>query len=154
MNRRHRAAQLAGRASVQLHTLIFFSGDDEGEGGGVKEEDAYVLDVETGDNTEPSFSVMVPRYGIEGRVRLSHIAADDPCLVRDQEKFCLHYKDKKDGKVQASVAVFDKVRVRIWVKKSRDHRELIVDLIEPKVLARSETVSGKSSKPKKQKTKK
>jgi exosome complex exonuclease DIS3/RRP44 len=152
MNRRHRAAQLAGRASVQLHTLIFFSGDDQGEGGGVKEEDAYVLDVETSDNTEPSFSVMVPRYGIEGRVRLSHIATDDPCLVRDQESFSLHYKDTKSGNVQASVAVFDKVRVRIWVKKSRDHRELILDLLEPKVLAKPEVVSSSKSKTKKQKT--
>ena len=154
MNRRHRAAQLAGRASVQLHTLIFFSGDDEGEGGGVKEEDAYVLDVETNDNTEPSFSVMVPRYGIEGRVRLSHFPKDDPCLVRDPEKFRLCYKDAKSGKVMASVAVFDKVRVKIWVKKSRDHRELIVDLIQPNVLAKPDNASGGKSKPKKQKIKK
>lgn len=155
MNRRHRAAQLAGRASVQLHTLIFFSGEDGGgEGGGVKEEDAYVLDVETAENTEPSFSVMVPRYGIEGRVRLSHLAADDPCLVRDPEKFQLLYKDPKSGKTLASVAVFAKVRVRIYVKHSRDHRELVVDLIEPKALAKSEAVMAKNSKPKKQKTKK
>ena len=40
MNRRHRSAQLAGRASVQLHTLIFFSGASN------TEEDAFVLDVE------------------------------------------------------------------------------------------------------------
>lgn len=152
MNRRHRAAQLAGRASVQLHTLIFFSGDDEGEGGGVKEEDAYVLDVETGDNIEPSFSVMVPRYGIEGRVRLSHFAADNPSLVRDPEMFRLRYKDLNSGRVLASVAVFDKVRVRIWVKKSRDHRELVVDLIEPKHLAKPDVGSGGNAKPKKQKT--
>lgn len=152
MNRRHRAAQLAGRASVQLHTLIFFSGDDAAEGGGVKEEDAYVLDVETGDNTEPSFLVMVPRYGIEGRVRLSHIATNDPCLVRDPDMFRFRYKDAKSGKDLASVAVFDKVRVRIWVKKSRDHRDLIVDLIEPKVLAKPD--AGTKKKPKKQKTRK
>jgi exoribonuclease R len=120
----------------------------------VKEEDAYVLDVETAENTEPSFSVMVPRYGIEGRVRLSHLAADDPCLVRDPEKFQLLYKDPKSGKTLASVAVFAKVRVRIYVKHSRDHRELVVDLIEPKALAKSEAVMAKNSKPKKQKTKK
>ena len=135
MNRRHRAAQLAGRASVQLHTLIFFAGDEEGEGGGIKEEDAYVLDVETAAMSEPSFSVMVPRYGIEGRVRLSKIAGNDECLVRDPEKHRLGYKDAKTGKLLASVAVFDKVRVRIWVRSSRDRKELVVDLIEPKILA-------------------
>jgi len=142
MNRRHRAAQLAGRASVQLHTLIFFAGgdgseDDSGDGGGgTKEEDAYVLDVETSPNSEPSFSVMVPRYGIEGRVRLTKInGKDDECLVRDPENHRLGYKDPKTGKLLASVAVFDKVRVRIWVRKSRDRRELVVDLLEPQLLA-------------------
>jgi len=120
MNRRHRAAQLAGRASVQLHTLIFFAGGEEGEGGGAKEEDAYVLDVETSPNSEPSFSVMVPRYGIEGRVRLSHIAANDENLIRDPEKHRMTYRDAKSGNMLASVAVFDKVRVKIWVRSSRD----------------------------------
>eukprot|EP00584_Thalassiosira_punctigera_P006948 CAMPEP_0172528152 /NCGR_PEP_ID=MMETSP1067-20121228/2630_1 /TAXON_ID=265564 ORGANISM="Thalassiosira punctigera, Strain Tpunct2005C2" /NCGR_SAMPLE_ID=MMETSP1067 /ASSEMBLY_ACC=CAM_ASM_000444 /LENGTH=1190 /DNA_ID=CAMNT_0013312021 /DNA_START=26 /DNA_END=3598 /DNA_ORIENTATION=+ len=138
MNRRHRAAQLAGRASVQLHTLIFFAGGEGGdsEGGGAKEEDAYVLDVETSPNSEPSFSVMVPRYGIEGRVRLTKLhGKDDQCLVRDSENHRLGYKDLGTGKLLASVAVFDKVRVRIWVRKSRDRRELVVDLLEPRFLA-------------------
>lgn len=157
MNRRHRAAQLAGRASVQLHTLIFFAGGEEGEGGGAKEEDAYVLDVETSPNSEPSFTVMVPRYGIEGRVRLSHIAAkDDEHLIRDPEKHRLAYKDAKSGKTLASVAVFDKVRVKIWVRSSRDRRELIVDLLEPRALADSSVLEERerSSKKKKLKTKK
>ena len=155
MNRRHRAAQLAGRASVQLHTLIFFAGgEDGGEGGGAKEEDAYVLDVETSANTEPSFTVMVPRYGIEGRVRLSKIGKDE-CLVRDPEKHMLGYKDANTGKMFASVTVFDKVRVRIWVRSTRDRKELVVDLLEPKILADPTAQSDGSSKKKtkKQKTK-
>ncbi|KAL3765917.1 hypothetical protein ACHAW5_003885 [Stephanodiscus triporus] len=135
MNRRHRAAQLAGRASVQLHTLIFFAGgEDGGEGGGAKEEDAYILDIETSSNAEPSFTVMVPRYGIEGRVRLTKIGKLD-CLVRDPERHRLGIKDAKTGKMLASVTVFDKVRVKIWVRSSRDQRELVLDLLEPKILA-------------------
>jgi exosome complex exonuclease DIS3/RRP44 len=122
MNRRHRAAQLAGRASVQLHTLIFFAGDGE------KEEDAYVLDVETGDGSEPSFTVMVPRYGIEGRVKIS-ISADDPNLVRSPEKHRLTYKQ---GTKTTTLQVLDKVKVRIWVREVQDHqRELVLDLVEP-----------------------
>jgi exosome complex exonuclease DIS3/RRP44 len=120
MNRRHRAAQLAGRASVQLHTLIFFSGD------GAKEEDAYVLDVETADKCEPSFNVFVPRYGIEGRIMLSDIAPNDPDLKRDADKHSISYKG-------ISVQVFDKVRIKIFVKELEDHqRELVVNLLEPK----------------------
>mmetsp|Transcript_1752 Transcript_1752/g.2788 ORF Transcript_1752/g.2788 Transcript_1752/m.2788 type:complete len:179 (+) Transcript_1752:3-539(+) len=133
MNRRHRSAQLAGRASVQLHTLIFFSGDD-----GEKEDNAYVLDVETAAASDPSFSVIVPRYGIEGRVKLSNITADDPNLRRDAEQHRLSYKSQ-------SIQVFDKVRVRIWVREVQDHqKELVLDLVEPK-LGSKNTVSDESS---------
>jgi exosome complex exonuclease DIS3/RRP44 len=123
MNRRHRAAQLAGRASVQLHTLIFFAGD------GGKEEDAYVLDVETAEASDPSFRVMVPRYGIEGRVKLT-VDADDPNLIRSPEEHRLSYQD---GSKTVAIQVFDKIKVRIWVREAQDHqRELVLDLLEPK----------------------
>jgi exosome complex exonuclease DIS3/RRP44 len=116
MNRRSKAAQNAGRSSTQLHTLIFF-------GEGAKEEEAYVLDVETAEDSDPSIRVIVPRYGIEGQVKLP-INASDPRLTRGQ-----HCTSVKDG---ATVRVFDKVKVRIWVKVSPDHqRELILDLLEP-----------------------
>lgn len=128
MNRRHRAAQLAGRASVQLHTLIFFSGANSGG----KEEDAYVLDVDTSDTAEPSFTVIVPRYGIEGRVKLPNIAADDPNLVRHVEQHRVQYKSPKTGEVTASVQVFEKVSVKIWVRTIQENqKELVLDLIEP-----------------------
>jgi exosome complex exonuclease DIS3/RRP44 len=125
MNRRHRSAQLAGRASVQLHTLIFFSGD------GIREEDAYVLDVDTSETSHPSLSVMVPRYGIEGRVTLSDISPTDPLLKRDAENHTMTYKD-------ASVQVFDKVRIKIFVRELEDHqRELVIELLEPMLQAQS-----------------
>jgi exosome complex exonuclease DIS3/RRP44 len=124
MNRRHRSAQLAGRASVQLHTLIFFSGD------GAKEEDAYVLDVEAAEASDPFFTVIVPRYGIEGRVSLSNISADDPNLERDAENHRLIYRT---GDKSVSVQVFDKVRVKIWVREVQEHqKELVLDLLDPK----------------------
>ena len=131
MNRRHRAAQLAGRASVQLHTLIFFSGNNSG-----KEEDAYVLDVDTSETSEPSFTVIVPRYGIEGRVKLPNIATDDPSLVRDAEHHSIKFKDPKTGQVAASIQVFEKVRVKIWVRTIQENqKELVLDLIEPVFVA-------------------
>jgi len=132
MNRRHRAAQLAGRASVQLHTLIFFSGD------GAKEEDAFVLDVDTADKSEPAFRVIVPRYGIEGRVTIP-IDADNPKLQRFPDLHKITYQNDKCMSIQ----VFDKVRVNIWVKNSQDYqRELIIDLVEPQFSANT----GKSKR--------
>lgn len=123
MNRRHRSAQLAGRDSVQLHTLIFFAGD------GAKEEDAYVLDVQTSESSDPSFTVIVPRYGIEGRVYLP-ISGDDPHLAREPAFHRLTYKvPGADAKL---VQVFDKVLVRIWVRQIQDQRELVLDLISPR----------------------
>jgi exosome complex exonuclease DIS3/RRP44 len=117
MNRRHRSAQLAGRASVQLHTLIFFAGE------GAREEDAYVLDVSS-TATDPFLTVMVPRYGIEGKVRLP---IDDPDLGVFPD---LHKIMYQHGTL--SVQVFDRVRVRIWVREFEDkHRELVLDLVSP-----------------------
>ena len=120
MNRRHRSAQLAGRASVQLHTLIVFSGEN-----GNKEEDAYVLDVDTNASSEPSFTVIVPRYGIEGRVRIPNLTASDKNIVRDAEKHLISYK----GNI---IQVFDKVRVKIYVNVVQEiQKELMIDLVSP-----------------------
>ena len=131
MNRRHRAAQLAGRASVQLHTLIFFAGEKGG-----KEEDAYVLDISTEDQN-PSFLVMVPRYGLEGKIRLPNIAAGDP----DLEVFPVQHKWRYRG---TSIQVFDKVRVRIRVQEFEDNqRELLMDLVSP-VIEGASGVRGRS----------
>lgn len=122
---------MAGRASVQLHTLIFFKGD------GAKEEDAYVLDVETAESSTPSFTVMVPRYGIEGRVRLS-VDPGDPKLLRFPNEHKISYEFV--GGSPVSIQVFDKVRIRIWVRETQDHRrELVLDLVKPHISAVVET---------------
>ena len=160
MNRRHRSAQLAGRASVQLHTLIFFSDEKDDNTTTTTtnrrtasskkfEEDAYVLDVDTTEQIQPSLTVIVPRYGIEGRIRLP-ISSDDPNLQRFPEQHKITYNvvtstassddvdSKKDTANTAatattvSIQVFDKVRVNIWVQREEDHkRELIIDLVRP-----------------------
>merc|ERR1712087_618484 len=85
MNRRHRAAQLAGRASVQLHTLILFTDNPQ-------EEDGYVLNVETAEKSDPSIRVMVPQYGIEGQVKIP-ISSDDPKLRRIPDENKIVYDD-------------------------------------------------------------
>mmetsp|Transcript_17346 Transcript_17346/g.47865 ORF Transcript_17346/g.47865 Transcript_17346/m.47865 type:complete len:980 (+) Transcript_17346:485-3424(+) len=118
MNRRHRAAQLAGRASVQLHTLIFFAN-------GSKEEDAYVLEVETAEKSDPSIRVMIPQYGIEGQVKLP-VPLDDPKLNRIPKENKIVYND------DIAIQVFDKVRVKIWVLEIQAYeRELVIELLSP-----------------------
>lgn len=149
MNRRQRGAREAGRSSVQLHTLIFFAGDGgdgdgtSSSGGGPKEEYAYVLDLDTPPDTNPVMTVIVPRYGIEGVVKLP-ISGDDERLSRFPAEHRITYKD--DGGQNISVRVFDRVKVRVWVKVSQNHqRELVLDLLEPsfgKAAVSNQTVSG------------
>jgi exosome complex exonuclease DIS3/RRP44 len=146
MNRRHRSAQLAGRASVNLHTLIFFASSN------AREEDAYVLDVETAEQSDPSFTVIVPRYGIEGRVNLP-IEADDPKLTRFPNEHKIIYNE------QTSIQVFDKVRVSIHVQSDMDHqRELVIKLVDTNLVAstkrKAESPESVSSPKKKRKSSK
>lgn len=124
MNRRHRAAQLAGRASVQLHTLILFTENPQ-------EEDGYVLDVETAEKSDPSIRVMVPQYGIEGQVKIP-ISSDDAKLRRLPDENKIVYDNN------ISIQVFDKIRVRVWVREIQAYqRELVIDLLSPSFLPES-----------------
>eukprot|EP00951_Prasinocladus_malaysianus_P038198 scaffold417563_cov52-Prasinocladus_malaysianus.AAC.1 len=59
LNERHHNAQMAGRASVELHTLIFFYQR-------VQVADARVVKVRAN-----GLIVFVPKYGIEGPVFLA-----------------------------------------------------------------------------------
>lgn len=59
LNERHHNAQMAGRASVELHTLIFFHGR-------VAIADARVMKVRSN-----GLIVFVPKYGIEGPILLN-----------------------------------------------------------------------------------
>ena len=69
-----------------------------------------VLDVETSNKAEPSFTVIVPRSRIEGCVHLNHIKVDDENSIQDEAKHIISYKNDE-------MQVFEKVCVKIWVKK-------------------------------------
>ena len=114
LNQRHTLAQHAGRASVALHTLIFFRAK-------ATEEDAYVIKVrEIGvvvlvhacahhgallpspQVRENGVVVLVPRYGIEGIV---YVAARG-------ERSAFAYDAKTDALIApgCTLRTFDKVR--------------------------------------------
>ena len=125
MNRRHRSAQLAGRASIQLHTLLYFSGQENEHD--AKVEDAYVLDVNVSGDC-PILTVIVPRYGIEGRVSLSN--TKESKWIIEEENHRIGCNNENDDIVY--LQVFDKVRVKIWVNMiQQNQKELILDLIHP-----------------------
>jgi hypothetical protein len=49
--------------------------------------------------------------------------------------------------------VFDKVKVKIWVRSSRDRKELILDMLEPRALADPAVLEKRDGDAKKKKLK-
>jgi exosome complex exonuclease DIS3/RRP44 len=112
INRRHRMAELASRESTRLHALLFFKNK-------VLTEEAYVTAVRSN-----GFSVIVPRYGIEGKVYLSRYGEINPFIWDPKEQYIANEKYK--------VSVFGYVKVQIRADFSKRHcPKLIFRCVEP-----------------------
>jgi exosome complex exonuclease DIS3/RRP44 len=116
MNRRHRAAQMAGRGSVAFHTVLYFREMPT-------TEDAYVLRILRG-----GLIVLVPRFGIEGRVSLRHLE-ESGLIKADTERHELAYRGR-GGDGPCTIRVFDKVRVHIRVQGSGTQRDAVIYTLE------------------------
>ncbi|KAI1265751.1 RNB domain-containing protein [Xylariaceae sp. FL1019] len=97
INVRHRNAQLAGRASVAYYVGQSLKGR-------VAEEDGFIMKIFSN-----GFVVLVPRFGIESLIRLRDLADTEPESNYDAETYTL----KLSGSYDATVELFQKVRVRI-----------------------------------------
>lgn len=118
MNRRHRSAQLAGRASVGLHTEMYFANNPT-------EEDAFVLSVE-----KTKLSVIVPRFGIEGTINLDPGKGE---FNFEQQALKLEYVPPAScGEVErATITIMDKVRVYVDVVNNASRQGARMTLISP-----------------------
>jgi exosome complex exonuclease DIS3/RRP44 len=124
LNHRHRMAQQASRASVELYTNMFFKDK-------IQQEDGYVVRI-----LKNGFSVLVPRYGIEGFVysapsSKSTTAAASPTVD-------LEYNAEDSSLVSTSagvkVSLFDKVVVQVRIDESGVaglRQRLRMSLVEP-----------------------
>lgn len=63
LNKRHHMAQLASRASVQLHTQLFFKDQ-------VVDEEAFIIYVK-----KNALQVLIPKFGIEGNIFLRNVTS-------------------------------------------------------------------------------
>lgn len=100
INVRHRNAQFAGRASIEYYVGQALKGR-------VIDEEAFVMKVFSN-----GFVVFVPRFGIEGVIRLRDMVEQgqvEPEGVFDAEAYTLQI----EGPRATSVALFEKVKVRI-----------------------------------------
>ncbi|KAG7397620.1 exosome catalytic subunit dis3 [Phytophthora boehmeriae] len=117
LNRRHHAAQLAGRASVSLHTLLYFQQYPTST-------DAVITKVKNN-----GVGVLLPRFGIEGMIFLCEKdEQDDDSVVRyDATRHSLTLVQKDNRTLQ----VFDRVRVKVYVALTFGNRqELKMDLLD------------------------
>ena len=79
MNRRHRAAQLAGRSSISLHTKQFFLNN-------TTVCPANIIDIDPIKNT---LTVLILKYGIEGKISL-------PAQAQSQTNAACHIDNEKE----------------------------------------------------------
>lgn len=115
INVRHRNAQMAGRASIEYYVGQALKGR-------VIEEDGFVMKVFSN-----GFVVFVPRFGIEGLIRLRDLATPEPEAIFDADEYILRTKGSRLVKVE----LFEKVKVKIndVKEESTGKRKLKMELI-------------------------
>ncbi|KAH6915185.1 mitotic control protein dis3 [Coprinopsis sp. MPI-PUGE-AT-0042] len=110
INRRHRMAQMAGRASVEFYVGLALKGREErakaSQNGEIVEEAFVIRAFRNG------LGVFISSLGIEGLVTFKKD------MQFDAENYCVTVTPP--GQEAATIAVFDKVKVRLQVEKDRN----------------------------------
>ncbi|XP_055617537.1 exosome complex exonuclease RRP44 [Toxorhynchites rutilus septentrionalis] len=117
LNYRNRMAQYAGRASVALHTHLFFRDKTE-------DEEGYVLFVK-----KNALQVIIPKYGLEGTIYVSgknnETLKDGPTFVYSEET-----QTQTCGEVEFHA--FDRIVVRLSLDSTNvQHQRLVFELVKP-----------------------
>jgi len=124
LNLRHRNAQHAGRASVDLHTLIFFK------------EKEIIADGRITKVKSNGVLVFVPKFGIEGTV----------LLLQEENQYKLDEESQELRRVtdnSLAYKIFDCCAVKIYVKEGIGRRRtLVLDLVPRSMLPESEKMAA------------
>ena len=136
MNRRHKAAQHAQRASVSIHTLLFFKNKPA-------TEIAYVLSV-----SRDHIVVLVPRFGVEDMIHVDkmtkNLVSGSTDIRYDVKSHTLHIvgRERADNSYfELAVQVFQAVKVRISVEEDNaGSRKLLMTLLNDKATKHAEEI--------------
>lgn len=131
INYRHRMAQLVSRASTELYTQIFFYKKQICE-------DATIIAVRAN-----GIRIIVPRYGLEGNIKLNEIMAatdhnnntSSSPTTTDTASSSLQYSDDTmtltDTSKHMRLTIFEQVRVVIETKESKNRRRWLSITLHP-----------------------
>ncbi|CCK69308.1 exosome catalytic subunit DIS3 KNAG_0C01950 [Huiozyma naganishii CBS 8797] len=100
INRKHRNAQFAGRASIEYYVGQVMKNNESLESG-------YVIKV-----FNNGIVVLVPKFGVEGLIRLENLTDDTHSAEFDEVEYKLTFTSK-DSKNRREVFVFDQVQVQV-----------------------------------------
>eukprot|EP01135_Chromosphaera_perkinsii_P003219 Nk52_evm26s238 gene=Nk52_evmTU26s238 len=137
LNHRHRMAQYAARASVNLHTHLYFKGK-------VVVEEAYVLKVK-----KDAVVIIVPKYGLEAPLFLTASEKKDEVdeladvLPEDVDAIAVS-EDAQSITVRGHrFQVFDKIVVRMSITADDPQKsKLNIELISPKIAGISKDIGA------------
>lgn len=110
INRRHRMAEYAGRDSVRYHTIQFFKGKV------MPTQAAYVLALAAN-----GFDIIVPAYGIEGKVYLTGSGATEGTANLSDWTYSTHDQRLTHKKLGIEINIFDKVQVELAVDDQKKY---------------------------------
>lgn len=134
LNVRHHNAQMAGRASVELHTVVFFKGK-------VTVADARVTRVRCN-----GLIVFVPKYGIEGPVFLDDGKDDGTAGTDNNNNKSVYIYDEERQRVESQdgsvcFTIFDPCAVSIEVEEGvGGRRSLSLKLVDRSMVSEEEMV--------------
>lgn len=100
INRKHRNAQFAGRASIEYYVGQVMRNNESLETG-------YVIKV-----FNNGIVVLVPKFGVEGLIRVENLTNDTDGAQFDEVEFKLSFKPE-DSKTIRDVHVFEQVQVQV-----------------------------------------
>lgn len=134
LNRRHKNAQYAARASINLHTHLFFKNRGD-------VEEAFVLFVK-----KNALQVLVPKFGLESTIFF------DDVIVRTgaSQKATLNFVESEPSLTVEGLkfCLFDKLCVKIAVERSNlQHSKLKLSLVSPVVPGVTEKVEEADIEP-------
>ncbi|ETW05835.1 hypothetical protein H310_03502 [Aphanomyces invadans] len=130
LNRRHLAAQLAGRASVSLHTLLYFANFPT-------TTDAMINKVRAN-----GIGVLLPRFGIEGMIVLAEKGKEAASVKHDPSQHRLTLL-----KTKRVLHVFQKVSVKVFVELTFGNRQQLKIELLPEDADSTDNASPASKRP-------